>query len=88
MARRILLQVLSVEELFKDTITANIAEATAKKVLWTSPFVPFFKNVFGSVLPNLNNHSYKLNFLFDTSKLSNPPVQFTLANNLESEVFL
>lgn len=45
MARRILLQVLSVEELLKDTITANIAEATAKKVLWTSPFVPFFKNV-------------------------------------------
>lgn len=35
MARRILLQVLSVEELLKDTITANIAEATAKKVLWT-----------------------------------------------------
>jgi len=29
-----------------------------------------------------------LNFLFDASKLSNPPVQFTLANNLESEVFL
>lgn len=33
MARRILLQVSSVEELFKDMITANRADATAKKVL-------------------------------------------------------